>query len=440
MTALRARWSGLGIVTRRLVLFALVNGAVINLAVPLLTADATGWQYTVALIGRVAFNDSWALMNHALQYLHVPQLREMFSDKPLYAVIFFDQHVKFLYPPTSLLLLEPLRMLYRGAFIPDGTLNFISWIGVLVGILAVVRILFLGMRRYGLALPTTAAAEKSILFLLAAWFTITFFPLTKAFVVGQIQVWIDLAFLGLVLAWMEDEKSVAGICGGFICIIKPQLALLLLWGVLRKQWRFAATFAVTVAVLLLLSIAAYGWANNADYLRVLSAISRYGESCYANQCVNGLLNRLLFNGYNLVWDEHHYPPYNPIVFYGTAVTSALLVLSALLYRRREHEHAPLIDLFVAVLSFTMASPIAWEHHYGVTLPMFAVLLPATLAAPKLRRSGGTLLAVSFVLIANYFAILNRTSETYFNIVQSSLFLGAALLLFHLYRLRRLAPT
>jgi alpha-1,2-mannosyltransferase len=89
---------------------------------------------------------------------------------------------------------------------------------------------------------------------------------------------------------------------------------------------------------------------------------------------------------------------------------------------------------IAVLSFTMASPIAWEHHYSILLPMFAIALPATLAS-KLGKKGILLLAGSFILSSNFYQITNTLANTHLNIVQSYLFCAALLFLFHLYRLR-----
>ena len=44
-----------------------------------------------------------------------------------------------------------------------------------------------------------------------------------------------------------------------------------------------------------------------------------------NQSVNGLVNRMLFNGNNLEWDAWHFAPPNAIVQLATMLTSALLI-------------------------------------------------------------------------------------------------------------------
>ena len=82
----------------------------------------------------------------------------------------------------------------------------------------------------------------------------------------------------------------------------------------------------------------------------------------------------------------------------------------------------------------MASPIAWEHHYSIMLPMFAVALPATLGLIETRR-GLEGLTIAFLLSGNFYKITNIFAETRFNALQSYLFFGALLFLLHLYALR-----
>ena len=92
------------------------------------------------------------------------------------------------------------------------------------------------------------------------------------------------------------------------------------------------------------------------------------------------------------------------------------------------------------MSATLASPVAWTHHYAVLLPVFAAAVPATWAARRLGAARFILLAVSYLLIANNYRALNRLAETPFNLLQSYVLFGGLLLLFHLYRLRQSQAT
>jgi hypothetical protein len=89
------------------------------------------------------------------------------------------------------------------------------------------------------------------------------------------------------------------------------------------------------------------------------------------------------------------------------------------------------DFCTMALSITIASPIAWEHHYGILLPIFAVLLTSSLAS----RRRLVLIAASYVLISNFFPATNLLAPTVFNLAQSYLFFAALVVLILLHTAR-----
>src|SRR5262249_27549320 len=155
---------------------------------------------------------------------------------------------------------------------------------------------------------------------------------------------------------------------------------------------------------------AFGLADHLDYLRVLSFMSQHGEGYYPNQSINGLLNRLMSITEprlyaNLEFFPDRFPPFNPWVYGGTLIAAVLVLLTALfplptLRRVRGREgwgRDRVIDFCIMALSATIASPIAWEHHYGILLPVFAVLLATAPASRGLL----TWLAASYVLTSTF---------------------------------------
>ena len=76
------------------------------------------------------------------------------------------------------------------------------------------------------------------------------------------------------------------------------------------------------------------------------------------------------------------------------------------------------------LSCTMASPIAWEHHYGILLPIFAVLVVAV--EPKPLPLG--LLAAAYALASVYIPATMLLAPTPFNFAQSYLLFAALIVL------------
>ncbi len=427
------RWKQLSPVTRRLVPFAVVSCLAVNLVLSFLPWQArqeTAEHYTrFFLERRDAFNDSWRPMRAALQHL------DESPDSPLYAHVFFRRGVKFQYAPSSLLVLEPLKRSPFGDLTSNEFLNGVSWLCVLALALVVSRILVSSTR---LAFAPGARQSRSDEILqmgLAFCFTLTFYPVVRAYYLGQIQVWIDLLFAGLVWAWLADRKRAAGLLCGVICAFKPTLALLAVWGLTRRQWTFVGGWALAAGAIGIVSLLVYGVSSHLDYLEVLSFIARHGESFHANQSVNGLLHRLLFNGNNVHWEPRNFAPYNAWVHAGTVATSLALVATALFWRARAKRAGESTDLLIAALSFTMAAPVVWEHHYGIALPVFAIALPATLAVPTLAARGASILALAYLVMSNHWALFNELAATRWNVLQSAQFLAALLLLFHLYRLR-----
>jgi hypothetical protein len=375
-------------------------------------------------------------MTQAYAYLQGP------GKEPVYDAVFFDLNVKFQYALTTLLPIETLQLFRSETSLTDyRPLEALSWVAVCTTAVFVALIFLRSLERYAPAYAPAGALERALLGLLAAAMTLTFYPIVKAFSLGQIQAWINCLFTVLVWLWMTRNRATAGIIGGVICAIKPQLGLLLVWAVVRRQWGFAAAFGAVFATLSLLTLVLYGLDHNLNYLDVLSYVSRHGEAYYPNQSVNGLLNRLLDNGNNAEFLPGEFPPFNGVVYVGTIVTSLLIVAAAILWRTNEADKDSTIDLLIAGLSFTIASPVAWEHHYGLLMPVFAVLLPALLGHPVLGRWSLPVLGLAYMLTANFYNVAQKfAGRPLLTPVQSYLLFGALIVLALLYLVRHAIAT
>lgn len=386
-------------------------------------------------------DDSWDPSAAALAHIRAG------AAAPLYAEVFFKRGIRYQYPPSALFALAamqwiaPTRALvddvrYAG---PRPTINdFAGWLFLLLTAAATAALLEIGLRRRGM--PRGGAAMFALRLAAVFALALTFYPVVKAFTLGQIQTWVNGAFAAALLCWITGRKAGAGALVGFICLIKPHYGLLLLWAALRREWRFVHACAAAVAAGLAASVAVLGWENHVDYLRVLSFLSERGESYYPNQSVNGLLNRLMsiadprqYN--NVFWREAHFPPFTPLVYAGTLASSILILGAALARRRRENDPGRTLDFCTMIVSLTIASPIAWEHHYGVLLPVMAVLF-ARLLGDRARLAW---LALAYVLAANLFLAANALAPTALNVAQSYLF-AAALVVLALLHLRPPGPA
>ncbi len=431
-------------IVRRLALFVLANALLVNFLLfagsGFKSPPAAVHNLIRAVLYRRPMLDSWDPMRLALNRLR------SHPDENLYIGVLKNDRVKFQYPPSGLLALITMRGVRRLLLLPNDSNSFrlvikaVGWIFVALTAWFVGRILLSGMKAAGRRLQEVEGRwDQPVLWATVAVATLTFYPLMRAHTLGQIQVWINAMFAALVWFWMNGWKTRAGVLTGLICLIKPHYGLLLLWGALRREGRFLVSGAATLALGLAVSFWAFGVRSHLDYLSFLSFISRRGEAFFINQSVNGLLNRIwsirspdLYN--NLHWILDAFPPFNPAVFYPTVISSAALILAALFLVRHRSVRGTTVDLVIMALSITIASPIAWDHHYGVLPPIYAGLVPA-----MLRDSAHpwdlAWLGVSYLLTSNSLEFVNALASTPFNPVQSYLLAGALLVLYLLYRVR-----
>lgn len=391
------------------------------------SGEETAGQFGLLVLKFHAWEDSWGPMYKAIQHL-----REH-PDIPVYSELFFRQKIKFQYPLSSLL---PLDLLQASAKLSREmlflVLNALSWGCLALSGLVSWLILRESNRSAG------AGSRIGLLTLVPVLaVTITFYPLARSFVLGQIQTAITLFVALAILSWQLNKPWIAGVLLGACCAIKPQWGVVILWGLVRKEWKFALAAGVTFGVLSLAAIGRYGFQNVVDYLPVVSFLSRHGESFYPNQSINGLLNRILFNGDNLNWHPDAFPPFHPLVYAGTLISTAVIVAFALFWRRDEKANA--FDLSILVLSITMASPIAWEHHYGILLPIFALITPVCLSGRAAGKLAIPFVMLAFVLTSQMVGLTRIFAETWANVLQSYLFFGAVLVLWLLYRNRGFVP-
>lgn len=325
-------------------------------------------------------DDSWLPMFEALKYLQREHQNSVYSE------LFFIQGVKFQYPLTSLLPLAFIRQLlsetdtYR-------LLNIFSWLALAITVIFCVKIFNLSLKANMTGNLKIFHDESNpvIRNLVLLCLGLTFYPIVKAYALGQIQVLINLFFTLATWFWLNGKGRISGFWIGLMILFKPQYILILAWGLLRRKWSFSLAVLITATTALLLSMLVFGLSENLAYLNVLKFISQHGEAFYPNQSMNGLLNRLLLNADSLNFDKNSFPPFSSIVYFGTILSSFLLVSLALAGFIRSDKKGSVIDFLNITLTCTVASPVAWEHHYGILLPIYAFLVPLLLNQPVLGK-------------------------------------------------------
>ena len=405
---------------RRLLLFILLNVLAANVGFKLVAhfvfhagvGEMRG-RYMDFLCFR-QFTDSWTPMLGSVDsFLAHPAL-------PIYQAKLYDTLI---YPLTSILPLLWMRQAGMSDAAVFRALMLLSWAAVWAVVATAVAIAAKVVGRGGLTCRAGVATA------IAAFF---FMPITLAFSLGQAQIFLDLFFALLVLFWVQGRERPAGAMMALLAMVKPQFGLLLLWAALRRRWNALASGAITLAAGAAVSIAVFGLRNNLDYIGVMAGLSRKAQSHYANQSMFGLLNRAIFNGENIPYHPYVYPPFVPWVYRVTLATTALLVLLTLAYPWRKRAGG-MADLSAIGIVCVIATPMAWEHHYGIMLGIFVWLWFGVY-----REGLGRVwpLALAFILIADFLSPFNFFSDIpVANVLQSYMYFGALLLLGLLLRAR-----
>jgi len=361
--------------------------------------------------------DSWLPMMKSLDY---------FRDHPTLPIYGAKLYDTLIYSLASLL---PLVLLRKLGFSDAATLHFLvitSWLAVVgVGVVSLIMGRWL-LRQRGTKLTWTTVVAVMLACLGS-------YPLIKGYSLGNAQTFLSLGFTVLLLLWTMGREREAGAVAAMLAFVKPQYVLLLVWMVVRRRWGAAGAFLVCSVLLLGASIAVFGWSNNWDYVGVLASLSHKAQSHFANQSMFGTLNRMIFNGENITYTPNVYTPYVPWV-YRTTVLTALLLVGTVLFFPWGKLRGSAADIAAMGLASVAASPMAWEHHYGIVFGIFAW---TWFAYGQWQQKRPWLLGLSFFLCMNFLAAFNLLAgKRGWNVLQSYLYFGALLLLVLLMRLAR----
>ena len=177
-----------------------------------------------------------------------------------------------------------------------------------------------------------------------------------------------LATLVAVLIWRWLDRPAAGICLAVVLIVRPAMALIAGWWLLRGQWRPVVWAAVGGAAIVLASLPFIGIERWVEFLTVLRNVSdvtgvqRNGDLGSSVLTLGGpawLAQLALFAGY------------------------AVAISAVLLSPRRDRE----LSYVVTVMATLVLSPLMWDHYLTNLLVPTAFLMargrPWGLALPLL---------------------------------------------------------
>lgn len=359
--------------------------------------------------------DSWLPMLGSLAYFHAH------PEVPIYSVKLYDTLI------YSLVSLLPLALLEKLGLNGNAMLRFLAWsswlaVWAMGGISALLAKKLLSRREAKLSLASIAAIFLGALF---------FYPLIKGVGLGQAQTFLSLLFGLLIYLWSTGRERSSGVVVAALAMVKPQFVLVLIWMAVRRRWNAFWSGMIFAALMFGVAAAVFGLHNNLDYIPVLASLSHKAQSHYANQSLFGTLNRMVFNGENLDYHPYVYSPYIPWIYYTTVLSSLAMFALALFYPWGGFKGST-ADLAVIGITSVAASPMAWEHHYGIVFPIFAWLW---FSYGCWQQHRPWLLGLSYFLCSTFLTPTKLlASIPVLNILQSYLYFGALLLAFLLYRL------
>lgn len=362
-----------------------------------------------------ARTDSWSYM---------AQGDKAWREQPnsIYEDVFFQHGIRFIYPPTSLLLYRMCQSAELIGLRPFTVFKIILELAFL-GTWIAACTFFFDLFPDEIGVKFKAAQRWTTCLLIAALMGV-FLPLINALFLGQVQTILNFLLIASVLLWLRGHRTAAGILLGLACWLKPLMALFIVWGALRKQWNFVVSLTVMLGLGLALSCAVFGLHNTVEYLTVLQYLGRHGDALFTNQSLNGLLHRQMHVGSPVTW-IYGYPPYNTTIYWATIASSSILLAAALVIPVfRSLAGAP-VDFLLFAMAATMASPIAWEHHYGGFFLAFLLWMPRAL---RNWRVFFGLLAI-YLLMTDTWAPLTSLMYTRWTFLISHVYFGGLLLFF-----------
>jgi alpha-1,2-mannosyltransferase len=258
-------------------------------------------------------------------YGHLPGVMGYATYPPFAAIIFAGTS------PLPIVVLEVFNVLL--------TIVLLCWVSVLA------------FRMCGLRAPL---APGLVLAACAIWCE----PVFTTFGYGQINI----LLLALVM-WDFSRSATArtrGLGVGLAAAIKVTPGIFIVYLLLTRRFRFAATASVTFAATFGLSLAVdrtATWKYWTDYLFDAKRVGRLENA--VNQTIRGLLVRI---------DHSRHTPHAQMLLIVLVLVLGLAIATAAYARLGDAWGLP-----ACAITGLLSSPIAWSHHWVWCVPIFALL-------------------------------------------------------------------
>ncbi len=315
----------------------------------------------------VASEDLEAPLRAAIRLRH--------GDPALYAE-FDGAGVDFVYPPSGAALMLPFGFAAESV----GTVRIVQIVDVLNrGCMLLIILLSISILRRA-AWTTAQLGMFAVIILLC-------FPVRWAVVCVNVQCVINTCLALALVAYAGRREVLCGAALAVAICVKPYYLLLTVFLLIRGRLRTLATAGVLVLGVTALSVGFGGLTPWRTYIADVLPVMSHGHAIWGNQTVTGVLRRWVGDEYVMAFEAT-----SPAVLWTSRALALPLLVGACWPRWREtRRSAPqdeatampvswlvsFLDVGIALLAITLASPIAWDHHYGWAPILFAGCLAAT---------------------------------------------------------------
>jgi len=205
--------------------------------------------------------------------------------------------------------------------------------------------------------------SSGALLLVSAAMVMTFFPVRSNIVIGQLDF---LQLLTLLLFWRDRQRPRAGLWLALGMFVKPIMAILLLYVILRQRWRVLAAFIGSVIVLSALTILVFGSTTFWSFFS-LNPLSNMPASLYTEMVNQSLLAVILRVTQADIAQAS--PIMNP-VFLATAFILTAITMW-ITYQLSDHHDEWALALVLS-LSLLVYPKALWHYSSMLLVPLFLV--------------------------------------------------------------------
>jgi hypothetical protein len=230
-----------------------------------------------------------------------------------------------------------------------------------------------------------AAAWLTGLLCLLLWHAVSF-----SLRLGQVDAWVLLSLATTIFALSRKQWAWAGVALSFAVILKISPVWLLLYCVLKKQWRVLGGFSIAAALFLALILPTH----RSDFYQFFATVlPSLGDSPIhpQNQSLAAAMARL-FSADNTPWSFA--VGVGAWKFVGLALAVTVLLLRYIDEKRVQAITAA--GCGVALLCALMAGPLTWDHYLAWSI------IPVMLLAARIHSWQYLVLFV--ILIPMYFSV------------------------------------